>query len=120
MSSNPYKSNTTFEERKKETTLIRSKYPEKYPVIVQRSVKDTELKDIDRNKFLVPCDIPVLDFLNILRKRVHNMNEDKSLFFYVGTGKLITMTQPCSALYDLEKDEDGYLYIFYQGENTFG
>lgn len=120
MSSNPYKTKTKLEERKMETDMIRSKYTDKYPVIVQRSVKDSTLKDIDRNKFLVPCDILVSDFLNIIRKRVHNMNEEKSLFFYVGNGKLITMTQPCSALYDQEKDEDGYLYIFYQGENTFG
>ena len=120
MSSNQFKDEFDFETRKHETHKIREKFPQKFPVVVQVSPRDKILKDIDKRKFLVPYDMKFSDFGNIIRKRMSDINEIQSIFFYVGTGKILDLHANMSVIYESYKDEDGYLYVFYHGENTFG
>lgn len=117
---NDYKGSTDLQQRIFETNKIREKYPQKYPIIVQRSPKDTLLHDLDNHKFLVPYDMVLTDFTNIIRRKLVEVNESQSVFFYVGCGKLMKLNDTISQIYDVHHDEDGYLYIYYQGENTFG
>uniref|UniRef100_A0A3P9NW78 Gamma-aminobutyric acid receptor-associated protein-like 2 n=1 Tax=Poecilia reticulata TaxID=8081 RepID=A0A3P9NW78_POERE len=105
------------EHRCLESTKIRSKYPDRVPVIVEK-VSGSQIVDIDKRKYLVPSDITVAQFMWIIRKRIQ-LPSEKAIFLFVDKTvpqSSITMGQ----LYDKEKDEDGFLYVAYSGENTFG
>jgi GABA(A) receptor-associated protein len=74
--------------------------------------------ELDKHKYLVPGDIHVGEFVNIIRKRI-KVDSQKAIFLLVNnilppTASLI------SSVYNEHKDEDGFLYIVYTLENTFG
>ncbi|MFT7813975.1 gamma-aminobutyric acid receptor-associated protein-like 2 [Arapaima gigas] len=100
-----------------ESAKIRSKYPDRVPVIVEK-VSGSQIVDIDKRKYLVPSDITVAQFMWIIRKRIQ-LPSEKAIFLFVDKTvpqSSLTMGQ----LYEKERDEDGFLYVAYSGENTFG
>ena len=114
-----FKESYPFDKRLDESTRIRSKYPERMPIIVEKNPACNGLSDIDKHKYLVPSDLSVGQMLYVVRKRIKGMSPDKALFLFVGD------TMPCMSdqivlLYDRHKDEDGFLYLTYSSENTFG
>jgi len=112
-----FKLNHTFEERCKESTKIITKYPERIPVIVEKQ-ETSDVVDLDKNKYLVPWDLTVGQFVYVIRKRM-KLPPEKAIFIFVNNQ--IPMQSMCmSNVYDEEKDRDGFLYIKYAGENTFG
>ncbi|XP_009892387.1 PREDICTED: gamma-aminobutyric acid receptor-associated protein-like 2 [Charadrius vociferus] len=107
----------TGEHRCVESAKIRAKYPDRVPVIVEK-VSGSQIVDIDKRKYLVPSDITVAQFMWIIRKRIQ-LPSEKAIFLFVDKTvpqSSLTMGQ----LYEKEKDEDGFLYVAYSGENTFG
>lgn len=96
-------------------------------------------------RYLVPADLTVGQFVYVVRKRI-KLSPEKAIFIFVknilpptGENKNIICTSgvwsyhiSCSkcwfysaaammsAIYDENKDEDGFLYMTYSGENTFG
>ncbi|KAK4814559.1 hypothetical protein QYF61_023758 [Mycteria americana] len=85
-------------------------------VIVEK-VSGSQIVDIDKRKYLVPSDITVAQFMWIIRKRIQ-LPSEKAIFLFVDKTvpqSSLTMGQ----LYEKEKDEDGFLYVAYSGENTF-
>lgn len=112
-----FKEENTFEQRKEEATKIRRKYADRVPVIVERLPGST-VPCIDKRKFLVPSDISVAQFMWIIRKRIQ-LAPAKALFLFVG--KLLPQTSSTMGqVYSEHRDEDGFLYVAYSGENTFG
>ncbi|KAL2646408.1 hypothetical protein AAZV13_05G053600 [Glycine max] len=70
------------------------------------------------SRYLVPADLTVGQFVYVIRKRI-KLSAEKAIFIFVDnvlppTGAIM------SAIYDEKKDEDGFLYVTYSGENTFG
>jgi len=112
-----FKEENTFEQRCDEATKIRTKYPDRIPVIVEKWY-GSSVPSIDKRKFLVPCDISVAQFIWIIRKRIQ-LPPAKALFLFVG--KMLPQTSATMGqIYDEHKDEDNFLYVAYSGENTFG
>lgn len=101
-----------------EANNIRSKYPDKLPIIVTKS-RNTTINNIDKNKFLVPTDMTIGQFLVVIRKRIKLKNEE-TLYLLVNDETMIETSKVMSQIYDENKDEDGFLYITYCGENVFG
>ncbi|KAF3677024.1 Autophagy-related protein 8C [Capsicum annuum] len=69
-------------------------------------------------RYLVPADLTVGQFVYVIRKRI-KLSAEKAIFIFIDnvlppTGAIM------SAIYDEKKDEDGFLYVTYSGENTFG
>lgn len=100
-----------------ETTRIREKYPERIPIIVKKSAGST-LKDIDKSKYLAPVDMTLSQFIVIIRKRI-KIEADQAIFVFV-ENILPPLTSTMAYLYEHMKNEDGFLYIYYNGESTFG
>lgn len=112
-----FKEENTFEQRKAESAKIRAKYPDRIPVVVEKA-QNSHVPDIDKRKFLVPSDISVAQFMWIIRKRIQ-LPSEKALFLFVG--KILPQSSASMGqIYEEQKDEDGFLYIAYSGENTFG
>lgn len=117
MASWTFKADHSLEQRCQESERIVTKYPNRIPVIVEK-VQGSTLPDIDKRKYLVPSDISVAQFMWIIRKRI-DLTSDKAIFLFVD--KMVpNSSTPISTIYEQHKDEDGFLYIAYSGENTFG
>lgn len=76
-----YKEEHPFEKRRAEGEKIRRKYPDRVPVIVEKSPK-ARIGDLDKKKYLVPSDLTVGQFYFLIRKRISLRPED-ALFFFV-------------------------------------
>ncbi|XP_064467376.1 gamma-aminobutyric acid receptor-associated protein-like 2 [Ornithodoros turicata] len=112
-----FKEQFTPEQRKQEAETILQKYPQRIPVIVERA-PNSHIPAIDKQKFLVPSDITVAQFLWIVRKRIQ-LSPERALFVFVG--RLMPQSSlSMGDLYGTYHDEDGFLYLAYSGENTFG
>merc|ERR1712167_471641 len=113
----PFKQEHDLEKRKQEAGRIRDKYPDRIPVIVEKADK-SDIVDIDKKKYLVPADLTVGQFVYVIRKRI-KLSPEKAIFIFVNN-VLPPTAQLMSKIYEESKDEDGFLYVTYSGENTFG
>ncbi|KAF8753446.1 protein 8 precursor [Rhizoctonia solani] len=89
-----FKDEHPFEKRKAEAERIRQKYPDRIP------------------------DLTVGQFVYVIRKRI-KLAPEKAIFIFVDE-VLPPTAALMSAIYEEHKDEDGFLYVSYSGENTFG
>ena len=112
-----FKDSKTFDERLMESKKITDKYPNRIPIIINKSDEST-LNDIDKQKYLVPNDLTFSQFVYIVRKRI-NLNESSALFLFINN-KIVPSNKSMKEVYDVDKDSDGFLYINYTNENTFG
>ena len=114
-----YKSDHTFNNRQMESLRMLNKYPDRIPVICQRHSKaNNDCPQIDKNKYLVPMDLTLGQFVYVIRNRM-KISSEKALFLFVN-GTIPSMSALVSQIYTEYQDEDGFLYITYNTENTFG
>ena len=117
MSVAEFQSKHSFEKRKEESEKICEKYKDRIPIIVLKH-KSCELPTIDKHKYLVPQDMSFSQFIFVIRKRI-KLDSTKTIFITINNG-LIPGNRSLSEIYSEYKDEDGFLYIVYTNENTFG
>jgi len=117
MSKSAFKSQNAFEKRKAEAQRIRAKYPDRIPVISEKAEKSA-IPDIDKKKYLVPADLTMGQFVYVIRKRI-KLPPEQAIFVFVNN-TLPPASALMSDIYKAHKDEDGFLYVTYSGENTFG
>ena len=113
-----FKSKFTEEYRINECKRIINKYPERIPIIVCKD-KTCKLVDIDKQKFLVPRDMNLGQFIYIIRKRI-DLTSEKAIFLFTEKNTIPPTSSLISEIYDQYKNEDNFLYLIYAGENTFG
>ena len=111
-----FKLQHNFEERLKESKRVLQKYPDRVPVICERMNK--KLPMIDKNKYLVPSDLTMGQYIYVIRKRLR-MPSEKAIFLFVN-GVIPPTSTPLIELYEQYQDRDGFLYIHYGEENVFG
>ena len=112
-----FKKKFLFDNRLAESKRIKEKFPGRIPVIVERGPRSS-VPVIDKNKFLVPSDLTVGQFIFIIRKRL-TLSPETALFLYINN-TLPTTSSLMRELYSKHQDIDGFLYVQYTGENTFG
>ena len=108
----------TFDQRKAESDRILLKYPEKIPIICEKYKNCKSLHVLDKNKFLAGNDMTMGQFVYVIRKRL-KLAPSEAIFLF--TNNILT---PSSELllnvYNEHKADDGFLYIHFSMENTFG
>ena len=112
-----FKELNTFDKRSSESSKIRTKYPDRIPIICERG-SNSEIQKLDKSKYLVPADLTLGQFVYIIRKRI-KLNAEQAIFLFVDD-KIPPTSALISSLYHQHKDEDGFMYVKYCGENTFG
>ena len=117
MDHSDFKRKNSFERRHQESNNILAKYPERIPIIVEKYV-GCELPEIDKLKYLVPRDMTMPQFIFVIRKRI-KLDPSQTLFVMVNN-TLVGSAKLISEIYDELRDEDGFLYVTYTNENTFG
>ena len=112
-----FKNNNSFEMRCSESEKIMKKYPNRVPIIVEKHKKST-LNEISKNKYLAPKDLKINEFIYTIRR---NIKLEKSQSIFVMTGNRISPSNvTLGVVYEENKDDDGFLYVIYTSENTFG
>jgi GABA(A) receptor-associated protein len=104
-----------FEERFAQSGNVLLKYPERIPVIVGTR-KEINL---DKQKYLVPRDLTVGQFIHVIRKRIE-IKPETALFFFTENNQLPPNSTLMGNLYQDCKNKDGFLYVSIALENTFG
>ena len=110
-------SESYFNTRLNESKRIMNKYPDRIPVIVNKSNR-SNIQDIDKKKYLVPRDMYIGQFTYIIRKNI-KLNESKALFVTINNN-LVPTNITMSEIYKKDHNKDGFLYVIYSSENTFG
>jgi GABA(A) receptor-associated protein len=109
--------------------------------VICEKVEKSDIATIDKKKYLVPADLTVGQFVYVIRKRI-KLSPEKAIFIFVDevlppTAALMSsiyeehkvtfspwrapeVQQSPESCANVVQDEDGFLYITYSGENTFG
>jgi len=114
----------------KEATNIREKYPDRVPVICERSPYSTGIPEITKKKFIVPGSMLCGEFKYMIHKKLSQADGGNGLVgrrggseqtIYIFLNGLAPKTSaPLSELYEKFRADDGFLYIKYGAENTLG
>ena len=105
-------------QRKKEVEQILKRFPDKIPILLTKS-KSSYISNIDKEKFLVPNNMTVGEFMYMIRKRI--ILEAHQAIYIFFNNNLVNTSALMSEIYMNYKDKDDeMLYASYAGENTFG
>lgn len=110
--------NKSFDKRFRESMYMMEKYPESICCIIEKSNSCKNLNDLKKNKYIIPKDLTIAQVIYIIRKRIV-LDSKMSIFLYIND-KIPTSNLKIGDIYYDNKDQDGFLYIKYCGENTFG
>lgn len=111
-----YKESRSFEERCRESATMLIRFPDRVPIVIEPRAN---APPIDKRKFMTPKDINFAQLMFVVRKRLA-MTSQQNLFFFTGNNSVIIASQRISDIYSNHADEDGFLYVCYSLENTFG
>jgi len=115
-----FRSEHSLTERTEESARIVAKYSDRVPVIVEPDLKKgTTIPYIDKKKYLVPNDLSLGQFIFVIRKRL-KLPANEAIYIFTSTGIIPTTSQQMIDIYRQHKDQDGFLYLTYSGENVFG
>ncbi|XP_034739591.1 microtubule-associated proteins 1A/1B light chain 3C [Etheostoma cragini] len=115
----PFKQRKCLETRKDEVCSIRTKFPNKLPVIVERYLREKTLPLLDKTKFLVPFELTLGQFLCLLRNKIA-LDSTQALFLLVAEKSMSCMSSSMGEVYSRYSDTDGFLYITYASQEMFG
>ena len=109
----------SFERRINESNRIRKLHPDRIPIVCEKAQNQNMLPSMEKTKYLVPFDITVGQFITVIRKRL-SLKPEVSLMISIDDGIIPPPITTMGALYEEHKYADGFLYIHYHQENTFG
>merc|ERR1711874_429556 len=99
----PFKERRGYALRVKDVEQIRTEHPSKVPCIIERFSGEKQL--------------PVL--VKIIRRRLQ-LHPAQAFFLLVNDSTLAPVSMPMSELYRKEMDQDGFLYLVFASQETFG
>lgn len=113
-----FKSQYTFQTRYDESLRIMNKYPDKLPVICEKTCTNTDIPQIDKIKYLVPSNLTMGQFLYVIKTRM-KLSPEKAIFLFVNK-TIPSNSSLISEIYSKYKEADNFLYLTYSGESVFG
>ena len=115
-----FKEENSFNVRVEGSAKVRKTHPDRIPVIIEPESKwyRSDLPELDKEKYLVPMDLTIGQFMFIIRQRI-KLAPEKSIFLFIN-GKLPPTAELMSTIDANERDEDGYVYAKLCGESSYG
>jgi GABA(A) receptor-associated protein len=111
-----FQTNNPFEKRIQECNLISIKYPKRIPIICETHNNNLKLQ---KNKYLVPLDLTISQFMMVLRKQM-KINPEESLIIYTENNYVLNGNMLFSYIASIYKNSDGFLYLIASKEAVFG
>jgi microtubule-associated protein 1 light chain len=105
--------------RKGEVQAIRSKYPSKIPVIVERYDQEQSLPQLQKSEFLVPEELSMSQLVTVVRNRLH-LSSTQAIFLMVSNRSIASLSRTVLEVYREYHDHDGFLYLTYASQEAFG
>jgi GABA(A) receptor-associated protein len=115
--SNQFKINYELEYRKSVSQKLLDKYPDRIPIIVTSTDKSIVIR---KQKFLVPPEFTLQQMSAEIRKQIEGIKPSHAIFIMLEGGKLPPISASMTLIYQQNKDDDGFLYLYCFPENTFG
>ena len=110
----------TLAQRMHDSNTIMLRHHDKIPIICYKYHLDTATPEIDKHKYLVSKNITFGQFIAIIRKRV-NIHTNDAIFLVVGDNNIIPSNNATiHQIYMQHRNHDGFLYIVYSKQATFG
>lgn len=113
-----YAKSISFVNRCARADALLKQYPDRRPMILEKSPTDKVLPDIEVTKYIIPEHMTVSNVIQDLRKRL-NIKETQAIYVCVGN-TILSGSQSIGYVYDTYRDADKMLYISYCGEEVFG
>ena len=107
-----FKTQYPLEQRKEICGRLLDRHPDRIPVVVEGP------KQTPTHRLLIPKDVPMGQLVAVIRRKVE-LAPHEALFVFVDNvippiGSLV------SQIYEEHRDPDGFLYLDWRRENTFG
>lgn len=112
-----FKNKYTFEKRRSEYEKIHNKYPDKVIVVLEDPKYHTNAKD-KTLKRICPFDMSVGQLRFYIRKK-RVLDESQSIILFVNN-VIPKSNEFMGTINEKYQDDDGFLYISYMIEDTFG
>ena len=113
-----YRKNVPFDERKLKADLILKQHINRIPVVVECSEQLQNIHPLKKNKFIVPFDLTLSQFIFVIRKHM-KLDSTHAIFVFINN-IMHPITAIMGQLYHDQKDEDGFMYLNVFQESTFG
>lgn len=108
-----------FEDRCEVSKGILAQHPTMIPIICEPSARcNLDLTHYTKVKYLVPREITIGRFLLIIRTQMQ-LKPETAMFLFVND-TLPPTSSLVNDIYEHHKNADGFLYMEFVGENTFG
>lgn len=112
-----FRNEKSFEARVTESKCMLNRYPDRIPIIVEK--RKPSLPTIDKRKYMAPVHLSMSQFTYVIRRRL-KLEKAEALFMFVNDNTLIQQNLGINETYHKWADADGFLYLTYDMENTFG
>ena len=113
-----FKKENDLESRMKSSSKMLFKYPDRIPIIIEKHDSCKIINQLEFKKYLVPKELTMGQFIGMIRSKV-KLEPSIGMFVFVNN-LLVPNSQCIGSLYNENRDTDGFLYMKYSAENTFG
>lgn len=99
---------------------LMEKYKDRLPVIIEKNA--TFELVLDNYKYLLPKKMIISEYIYMIRNKI-KIKPAQALFMLIKSQNgyvLAPLTNTIEEIYNLYRDKDGFLYITFKLENTFG
>ena len=113
-----FKKDNSLKKRLSLSNKILKKYENKIPIYLTRC-KNCVLNDIENNKYICPNALTLAQFMFNIKKMIQ-LKPEEALYLLINDKEILPSNMVMINVYNKYKNEDGFLYICYCSENTFG
>ena len=106
-----------LQKRQYNTRTLQVRYPSRVPIIIY--TKNNNIPITEKSKFLVENKVTIAEFMHVLRKYI-KLEKQESIFLFTESNTIPASSSILSNIHREHKNEDGFLYLEYNIENTFG